>query len=1075
MDRLQRGLPPHRTGRAEANDKILILEDTDGDGTADRTTIFAEGLLIPTGVEPGDGGAYVANSTELLHLIDTDGDGRADQQRIVLSGFGTEDTHHILHTLRWGPEGLLYFNQSIYIHSHIETPRGVRRLGGGGTWFFRPETLELDVLMRGLCNPWGHHFDRYGQSFATDGAGGEGINYIVLGGTYFTSPGAVRTIQGLNPGSPKHCGLEIVSGRHLPDEWQGNLITNDFRAHRVCRFVLTEDGSGFASRQLPELITSDNVAFRPVDVKMGPDGAIYIADWYNPIIQHGEVDFRDPRRDHTHGRIWRVTARGRPLVERPQLTEMSTPQLLVQLVAPEDWTRHHAKRLLKERGRDEVLPHLQQWLAAFDPKSPADEPARLEALWVFQSLDVVEPELLASLLRSPDHRVRSAATRVVMHWRDRLDDPLALLAAQVTDEHPRVRLEAVAALAWFPQPRAVELATLVLACPMDRLLDHALWQTARDLQSVWQPALASGQLDLGDDIQRLTFLIDAAGSSAVVQPLIDLVSSGNIPVDRQEPLLKLMATYGAPAELTWLFDRLLDDATLPPEIRARVLDALTDTATRRNVQPDADLNRVAPWLDEKHPALVSAAARAVGRWKLSGQSPTLFERVRSSQSPPALRSAGIEAAAQLATAEAFQLLHALAGPTEAAAIRTEAIAAMSRLDLPFAATLAVLLLAESPAGVDPSAVVRIFTDRRDGAPTLASALVDAKLPTDTAKLGLRVARGRGAEATSLVEALQAAGGLSATPAAPTPEMVAEIVAQVPHGDPARGELVYRRAEQACLKCHSIAGAGGQVAPDLLSIGASAQVDYLVESLLLPDKAVKENYHSLVVSTDDGRLFTGIKVGQTDTELLLRDAEDRQIAIPLDSIDEQAPGASLMPAGLVDDLTRDELVDLVRFLSELGKPGPFAVGRQSLVRRWETLQPHIDAVRLFQNQSIDRAATDDPALPWTPAYSTVAGELPLADLPPLTIRQEYAPMSFARCELDVSTAGPVMLQLNSPAGLSLWVDDRPEIVDHRVALDLSQGLHRLTWAVDRGQRNESLRVELIEDATSPARAQPVVGK
>lgn len=120
---------------------------------------------------------------------------------------------------------------------------------------------------------------------------------------FVSAPGAKRFVTGLNPGQPKHCGLEIIGGRHLPPEWEGSMITNDFRAHRVCRFTVTEDGSGYASKQETELIKTPHVAFRPIDVKMGPDGCIYIADWYNPIIQHGEVDFRDERRDHTHGRI----------------------------------------------------------------------------------------------------------------------------------------------------------------------------------------------------------------------------------------------------------------------------------------------------------------------------------------------------------------------------------------------------------------------------------------------------------------------------------------------------------------------------------------------------------------------------------------------------------------------------------------------------------------------------------------------------------------------------------------------------------------------------------------------------
>src|SRR5687767_1298229 len=155
--------PQIKPGEAPA-DKVIVLEDTDEDGRADQSSVFADGLLIPTGIEPGDGGVYVANSTELLHLKDTDGDGKADQRRIVLSGFGTEDTHHLIHTFRWGVDGRLYFNQSIYINSHVETPHGVRRLKGSGVWRFRPETLAFDVFSRGMINPWGHAHDECGQS-----------------------------------------------------------------------------------------------------------------------------------------------------------------------------------------------------------------------------------------------------------------------------------------------------------------------------------------------------------------------------------------------------------------------------------------------------------------------------------------------------------------------------------------------------------------------------------------------------------------------------------------------------------------------------------------------------------------------------------------------------------------------------------------------------------------------------------------------------------------------------------------------------------------------------------------------
>ncbi len=479
------------------NDKIIVLEDTKGTGVADKTTVFAEGLLIPTGVLPGDGGAYVVDSTDLLFLKDTDGDGKADKREVILSGFGTEDTHHMVHALRWGPDGLMYFNQSVYIHSHIETPRGVRTLNGSGTWQFRPATRDLNVFCRGLWNPWGIAWDRWGATFETDGAGGEGINYTFPGAAFATAVGTTRVLQGLNPGSPKDCSLEIISGRAFPDDWQGNLITNDFRAHRVCRYVVTPEGSGYTSKEMPELIKTNHPAFRPIDVKMGPDGALYIADWYNPIIQHGEVDFRDPRRDVTHGRISRVTAKGRKTVDRPRLVDAKIEDLLEALKAPEDWTRRSARRVMQERGADAVAPALAAWTAKLDPAVAANEPALLEALWTYQALDIVEPKLLAEMLNAQDYRVRAAAVRVASAWVGRLPDPLDVLAPRVRDDEAQVRLEAVRALAQVPSVRSAEMALEALDRPMDKWLDYALWLTMRELEPEWTPALQQGKFNYG--------------------------------------------------------------------------------------------------------------------------------------------------------------------------------------------------------------------------------------------------------------------------------------------------------------------------------------------------------------------------------------------------------------------------------------------------------------------------------------------------------------------------------------------------------------------------------------------------
>jgi putative heme-binding domain-containing protein len=1056
-----------------ANDKIIVLEDADGDGRADKTTVFADGLLIPTGIEPGDGGAYVANSTELIHLKDTDGDGKADASRVVLSGFGTEDTHHIIHTFRWGPDGMLYFNQSIYIHSHIETPWGVRRLGGGGIWQFRPETMQLEVFARGFVNTWGHHFDRWGQSFATDGAFGEGINYVFPGATFFSAPGATRILRGLNPGSPKHCGLEIASGRHLPDGWQGNMLTNDFRGNRVCRFVVTEDGSGFASREQPELIKTTHVAFRPIDIKMGPDGAIYIADWYNPIIQHGEVDFRDPRRDHVHGRIWRVTAKGRPVLPRPKLVGASIEALLDALKSPEDWTRHHAKRVLKERG-PEVVPALASWVGRIDPTAADAEHHRLEALWTYQSLDVVEPKLLGELLGSPNHRVRAAATRVLSLWHKRLPGAAELLAARATGEHPRVRLEAVRGLSQIPSIASAAAAMRALDQPADQFLDYALWLAARELEPHWLPAVRAGTFDFGGKARHQLFALQSVGSPAVVAPLVAMLQAGRVPADSEESALTLIGSQGQPPELAMVFEMAVADGDAPAARRTKLLAALTKATEQRRVRPAGDLGALGQWLDARDPNLRETAIRAAGRWQIESLRPRLVELARSADIRDDHRHAAFDAVASLGGPASRQALAELCRPPHPAAVRQMAIAALARLDLAASAREGVELLAETKLDADAAAIVTSFLERKGGSAALAGALSDRTLPTDVAKIGVRLARASGRDESPLVNAFSKAGNLDATTSLSADEL-REMVAQVAEaGDAPRGELVFRRKELNCLKCHSIAGAGGLVGPDLVSIGASAPVDYLIESLVVPNKAVKEGYHSLIVATNDGRVLTGIKVRQSDSELVLRNAENREVAIALSSIEEQKPGGSIMPDGLASPLTRAELIDLVRFMSELGKVGPYSVSKARLARRWQVLEATPAAAEHIRHAGLDAAASADERLRWAPAYSTVAGALPLDAMEPIAVRFQSKSYGFARCHLTVTTPGAVIVRLGAATGLKVWLDGKSMPAAERLRINLSSGQHTLTIAVDLDDRRDGLTCELDDEPGSPAQVQFVGG-
>lgn len=479
------GVPPH--------DKLVILEDTDGDGRADRHTVFADGLHVPTGFELGHGGAYIAQQPNLIFARDLDGDDVADTRDVVLQGFGSEDSHHSISAFTWGPGGDLYFQEGTFLHTQVETPWGPVRCVDGGTFRFEPRRQFLEVFVTyPYLNPWGHTFDRWGQDFLADASDGS---------NYFAAP-----LAGWLPYPMKHprtdsittrvrptADCEIVSSPHFPDEAQGDfLITNVIGFHGIMQHRLIEEGSGFRGEQVGSLVQSSDPNFRPVDLQFGPDGALYVADWFNPLIGHMQYSLRDPRRDTRHGRIWRISASDRPLAVDPPIAGAPIPDLLDLLRSPTARVRYRVRRELGARPAREVTACNTAWRNGLDPRDPQHEHHLLEALWVQETIGIPDPDLLARVLDSSEPRARAAATRVVRHWRDSLEDPLALLAERAADPHPRVRLEALVALSAFPTERAAAIALEVRSQPMDPFLEYALNETVRALEPHWRAALRSG-------------------------------------------------------------------------------------------------------------------------------------------------------------------------------------------------------------------------------------------------------------------------------------------------------------------------------------------------------------------------------------------------------------------------------------------------------------------------------------------------------------------------------------------------------------------------------------------------------
>jgi putative heme-binding domain-containing protein len=1051
------------------DDKIIILEDTKGVGRADKSTVFADGLFIPTAVAPGDGGAYVTNSTEIVHFDENPATGKAEHRRVVLSGFGTEDTHHIIHTLRWGFDGRLYWNQSIYIHSHVETPRGVVTLLGSGTWRFEPKTEELDVLSRGMVNPWGIVFDGWGRWFGTDGAGGEGIGYIFPGSAFQSAVGMDRILPGMTPHSPKYCSEGLLSGRHIPDDYQGDILTNDFRAHRIVRFKLKPDGSGFSAEQMPDFITTADKAFRPIDIRMGPDGAIYIADWYNPIIQHGEVDFRDPRRDHLHGRIWRVTAKGRPLVQRPVIAGAALPALLELLKSPEDYTRLHAKLELRERPSDDVAAATATWIKSLDPSDAGFEHELLEALWVYQTIDIPEPALLARVLAAKDARARAAAVRVAAYWAASLPNAQSIFAAAVADPAPAVRLEGICALVTLTNSDAITVAMRALDQPRDTFIDFALWSAANDLKPYWLPAFQSGKLAHWDKPDHLTFALESVKSPAAVAALLDQLKSNRLSAATRGDVIDTIAAIDPKGNVDPLFDLAAGNEIAGDDTRLQLISALEGIARDGNVSPK-DPTRIESLFESQAEPVRAGALRLAGLWKVESLRPQLTKIALDKSGSAATRAGAFDGLASLGGQDSKALLDQMSEAPNDMAIRCDAIGSLVKLNLSDAAARAAKVIIGEGAGSDPAMLLGPFLQRDGGGDALAKALSKQTVPSAAARTDLQFLQSRSAGDSQLAGLLKKAAGAATGAIKLTPdEMQHTIVDVLTKGDPARGELIFRRRETGCYQCHAINGVGGFLAPDLGSIGASSPVDYVIDSILDPNKAIKDGYMGLAVVTRDGDVISGIKVRQDSTQMVLKDSTHEEIVVPLASVRRQKEIGSLMPTGLTDSLTHAEFLDLARFVSELGKPGPYAQSSVPVARRWRLLVP------------VPAAATADSAvLPpsigaatnWSPAYTLLSGDLPMD-----AVRgSNAATVAIVQCQANATVGGKVNLMINGTEGLSGWIDQDAVKIGEVVPLELTSGVHSLTFRVnlqDRGDR--PLRVELHGLETGGARVIFVGGK
>ncbi len=417
----------------EMNDRLLILPDDDGDGVADRAITFAK-VHNPTGFEFWNGGVIVASAPDLLFLKDTDGDDVADVRISLLGGIDSADTHHTMNNFVMGPDGFLYYQRGVFNVSNVESPwQANQESGRSGMYRFNPRTFEFSFHAANSPNPHGISFDYWGYHYATDGTGGACFQVVPdTDGNFKMRKLFDHTVRPV-------ASSGILSSEHFPAKYQGNfLLCNTIAFLGLKQYNLSFDTvTGEATgKETEDFLVSKDPNFRPTDLEIGDDGAMYISDWANAIIGHMQHNVRDPERDHDHGRIYRVTVDGSPLAKHIAVSGEPIPVLLDLLKHPITGIRERVRAELSGRATADVIPATATWLEQFDIRDPAHAHHLLEGLWVYQQHNTANPELLKHLLNSPEAHARIAAQRVQFLWDSNKSTPTAPMDADAAEAEP---------------------------------------------------------------------------------------------------------------------------------------------------------------------------------------------------------------------------------------------------------------------------------------------------------------------------------------------------------------------------------------------------------------------------------------------------------------------------------------------------------------------------------------------------------------------------------------------------------------------------------------------------------------
>jgi putative heme-binding domain-containing protein len=604
------------------------------------------------------------------------------------------------------------------------------------------------------------------------------------------------------------------------------------------------------------------------------------------------------------------------------------------------------------------------------------------------------------------------------------------------------------------------------------------------LEPLWAARLKTSPDFLGD-FKKTVFALKSVNSPEAVSQLAQLYQKDQVPDEYQKEVLASMARFGKVADLTMLFDKaVLGNARKNKSVAAQ-LSTLEDAA-RRGVKPTGDLKRIGSFIENEDEAVTATAIRLMGLWQLNELNGTLVNLAEKGDKNS--QKAALDALVAMKNDQARRSLIDMTSGKNAVDLRLAATSQLVSVDANEAARIASELLRTLPAQTEVAELFRAFLTTKQGTNALAEEINTRKIPENRAIVGRQILqrsvsynRRNSEEIKFLTKALEASGGVLPTEKMPQElndkdiSSLAKTIAET--ADPVKGEQIFRKSALACLTCHAIGGAGGRIGPDLSSLGTSSPVETIIRSVLYPNVSIKEGYELQRIVKKDKNEMMGYIVSNGNAEIIIRDVTGMEVAIPKSQVNviEKVSG-SLMPAGLTAGLDKEEFRDLIGFLSKMGESGKFRVPTTRYVRRWNVISSDKDLAKKIVNEGIGYVVKNNAKLSYEPAYSKVAGDLPLDELPIIEAGTNKK-FSVIKFEIEVVSKGTVNLAFNSTAGMSAWVGGKPlKLNNNGGAVDLLQGIHSFTLALDRDLTKEkSLTIQLLDTENSSAQTRLIMGR